>query len=55
MKAKISAVGFLSVKAETELEAYALRQWLETNGERLENCPNLIIDGSLREEEGNER
>ncbi len=54
MNAKISAQGLLSIKAETEIEAYALRQWMKTNSESLEDCPNLLIDGSLPEEEGND-
>ena len=37
MTVELNKDGLLKIKAETELESYALRKWLEDNKEIIEN------------------
>lgn len=49
MIARIRLNGMLEIKAESELEAYCLRKWVEEQEDSFQ-CRNLQIDTSVEEE-----
>jgi len=49
MKASMTFDGQLTISAETELEVYALNNWVEVNFRKLENQSNILIYCNLEE------
>lgn len=52
MKAEIDADGQLTVSSETALESYALRKWLDENGDSLFKIKFTYQAGHKNEEKG---
>ena len=54
MKATIKKDGYLVIKAETELESYALGKWFDDNFNRALGSAALVLDRSLDQDGTND-